>query len=200
VRIGDLTLPQENTNNGGYFARFSYDKVDSRFFPRHGEQFDMQWQGQRENLGADRETDRVAISALVARSVGRHSLIFSANAGSTLNSQTFPQDYFSLGGFLNLSGLRPGELSGPHFGIGRLTYYHRLGTNGGGVFDVPLYAGLSFETGNVWQIRSDARYGDLRKNASVFIGADTILGPVYLGAGGDSHGESAFYLFLGRTF
>jgi hypothetical protein len=29
---------------------------------------------------------------------------------------------------------------------------------------------------------------------------DTFLGPVYLGAGYDQTGNSAFYLFLGRTF
>lgn len=200
VRIGDPTLINENTNNGGYFARFSYDQLDNRFFPRHGEQFDMQWTGQRDNVGADRNSDRVSAGLLVARSRGRNTVIASANAGSVLNSQSFPQDYFTLGGFLNLSGLRPGELSGPHFGIGRMMYYRRVSRGGEGFLDVPLYAGLSFEAGNVWRERDDARFDDLRKNGSVFVGADTILGPVYLGAGRDSRGESAFYLFLGRTF
>ncbi|MBC7984785.1 MAG: patatin-like phospholipase family protein [Candidatus Obscuribacterales bacterium] len=200
VRIGDLSLPQQNINSGGFFARFSYDQLDSRFFPRDGEQFDMQWTGQRESVGADSESDRVAASALVARSAGRNTLIVSANIGSTLNNQSFPQDYFSLGGFFNLSGLRPGELSGPHFGVGRLIYYRRVGNGGDGLLDLPFYTGFSLEAGNVWQIRSDARFDNLRKNASLFVGADTILGPVYLGAGGDSTGESAFYLFLGRTF
>jgi NTE family protein len=200
VRIGDGLSLDENSNNGGYFARVSYDKLDSRFFPRYGEQFEMQWTGQRENVGADRHSDRVSAGALVARSRGRNTLIFSANIGSTLNSDTFAQDYFTLGGFLNLSGLRPGELSGPHFGIGRLQYYRKVSRGGEGVLDVPLYAGFSVEAGNVWQQRDDARFGNLRKNGSVFLGADTILGPIYLGAGSDSKGESGFYLFLGRTF
>jgi len=200
VRVGDTSLPNENANNGGYFARFSYDELDSRFFPRNGELFEMQWTGQRENIGADRHSDRVSAGILVARSRGRNTLTFSANVGSTLNSEAFPQDYFTLGGFLNLSGLRPNELSGPHFGIGRLIYNRKISRGGEGIFGVPLYAGVSVEAGNVWQERSDATFGDLRKDASVFLGADTILGPVYLGAGYDSKGESAFYLFLGRTF
>jgi NTE family protein len=40
----------------------------------------------------------------------------------------------------------------------------------------------------------------MRKNASVFFGVDSPLGPVYLAVGYDEEGENAFYLFLGRTF
>jgi hypothetical protein len=47
---------------------------------------------------------------------------------------------------------------------------------------------------------SDARLGNLHKDASVFLGLDTFLGPVYLGSGFDDHGDQEFYLFLGRTF
>ena len=39
-----------------------------------------------------------------------------------------------------------------------------------------------------------------RKDASVFFGADTFLGPAYIAAGYDDRGRSAFYLFLGRGF
>jgi NTE family protein len=200
VRVGDITLPQLSFSSGGYFARLSYDKLDSIFFPRHGQQWQIQWTAQRPALGADRQSDRAEISGLIARSIAKNTLIFSAELGSTLNSQTYPQDYFQLGGFLNLSGLRTGELTGPHYGIGRLIYYRKIGNGGSGVFDVPLYAGLSLEAGNVWQQRSDMSLGDLRTNGSLFLGADTILGPVYLGAGADENGHSAFYLFLGRTF
>jgi len=200
VRVGDPNLPQTNFSSGGFFGRVSYDKLDSIFFPRDGQQFRIEWSGQRDYVGSDRTSDKVEISALVARSYAKHTFIVSADVGATLNSQTFPQDYFPLGGFLNLSGLSSGEISGPQFGVGRIIYYRKVGSGGSGVLDVPLYAGLSLEAGNVWQQRSDMSFGDLRKNASLFLGVDTILGPVYLGAGGDERGNSAFYLFLGRTF
>jgi NTE family protein len=48
--------------------------------------------------------------------------------------------------------------------------------------------------------RRDMSFGDLRKNGSLFFGVDTPLGPVYLATGYDEGGDSAFYLFLGRTF
>lgn len=200
VRIGDETLPQQSFSSGGYFGRLSYDRLDSIFFPRHGQQAEVQWTAQRMNVGSDRDSDRVEFNGLLARSFEKHTFILSANFGATLNSQTYAQDYFSLGGFLNLSGLHSGEISGPNYGIGRLIYYRQVGRGGSGVLDVPLYVGMSAEAGNVWLQRSDAGLDNLRKDASIFFGADTILGPVYLGAGADTSGSSAFYLFLGRTF
>jgi NTE family protein len=200
VRIGDTSLPQTNFDSGGYFARISYDRLDSVFFPREGQQASVEWTGQRRDIGSDRHSDRVEVGFTLARSRGKSTLIFSANAGSTVDSEPFPEDFFPLGGFLNLSGLGANALSGPHFGVGRLIFYRKIGSGGAGVFDVPLYAGVSFEAGNVWQDRNDASFSDLRNNGSVFVGADTILGPVYLGGGYDEKGESAFYLYLGRTF
>src|SRR6266480_1950529 len=105
-----------------------------------------------------------------------------------------------LGGFLNLSGLRANSLTGPDFAIARVLYYRQIGRGGPGYLDVPTYLGLSLEAGNVWQKRSDARFGNIEKDASVFLGMDTFLGPVYLATGFDQHGNQAFYLFLGRTF
>jgi NTE family protein len=65
---------------------------------------------------------------------------------------------------------------------------------------VPTYLGVSFEMGNVWQNRRDVSLGDTHKDASVFLGMDTFLGPVYVATGFDKNGQQAFYLFLGRTF
>jgi len=199
VRVGDITLPQQNFSSGGVFARLSYDRLDSVFFPRYGQQFTLEWTGQRPAMGADRTSDRAEVGGLAAHSFGKNTLIVSANAGVTLNAQTYPQDYFQLGGFLNLSGLHIGELAGPQYGVGRLLYYRKVGS-GVGVFQMPFYLGASAEAGNVWQQRRDMSLNDLRKNGSLFIGADSILGPIFLGAGADTSGNTAFYLSLGRTF
>jgi NTE family protein len=127
--------------------------------------------------------------------------VFSASGGTTLESRlTDINLLFPLGGFLNLSGLRANSLTGPDFGIARLLYYHQIGRGGPGYFDVPTYLGMSLEAGNVWQSRADAGFGNIRKDASLFLGMDTFLGPVYLASGFDEHGSQAFYLFLGRTF
>jgi len=196
----EQTLVARRYDSGGYFGRFSYDKLDSLFFPRHGQQFELQWHGERTAVGAIRDFDTFSSTWLVARSFDRHTLIFWADAGTTIGGTPTPQNLFTLGGFQSLSGLPPGYLSGPHYAIGRLMYYRRIGRGGEGVLDLPAYAGVSFEAGNTWLDRKDMSFGDLRKNGSLFFGVDTPLGPVYLATGYDEGGNSAFYLFLGRTF
>jgi NTE family protein len=200
VLIGDPSLPDGEFDRGGYFSRFSYDKLDSIYFPRHGQQFELQWSAQRESFGADADVDTIEMSWLMARSRGRNTLIFWSDVGTTVDDVSRPQDFFSLGGFFSLSGLTPASLTGPHYGIGRLLYYRQIGRQGSGVLDFNTYLGLSLEAGNVWQDRESASFGDLRKNGSLFVGVDTLLGPVYLGTGFDEEGQRAFYLFLGRTF
>lgn len=200
ILIGDPDLPTDKFDRGGVFARFSYDKLDSIFFPRHGQQFEFEWRGERHNFGADEDFDTFQTSWLVARSFDRHTLIFWADAGTTDDPPLTPESFFSLGGFFNLSGLPPGYLSGPHYGIARLLYYRRVGRGGSGVLDLPAYAGLSLEAGNTWMERGDMNVDDLRTNGSLFFGVDTPLGPLYLATGFDEDGDKAFYLFLGRTF
>lgn len=200
VLIGDPDLPSEKSNRGGMFARFTYDKLDSIFFPRRGQQLELEWRGERTNMGGDQNFDAYSASWLIARSLERHTLIFWTDMGTTVDNLATPENFFSLGGFFNLSGLPPGYLAAPHYGIARLLYYRKIGRGGAGVLDLPAYAGVSIEAGNAWFDRSDMSFGDLRKDGSLFFGVDTPLGPVYLATGFDQSGDKAFYLFLGRTF
>jgi NTE family protein len=108
------------------------------------------------------------------------------------------QDFYSLGGLFNLSGLSPDSLSGPHFGIARAIYYRRIGKGQEGFLNVPTYLGASLELGNVWARRSDMDLDSARANGALFLGFDTFLGPVYLAAGFDEEGGRSFYLLLGR--
>jgi NTE family protein len=200
VLIGDQSLPTDEFQRGGFVMRFAYDKLDSIFFPRKGQLLEFESRWERGGLGADQNFETYSANWLIARSLGRNTLIFSTDLGTTSDDLTTPENFFSAGGFLNLSGLPPGFLSGPHFAVTRLIYYRQIGRGGSGVLDLPAYIGASIEAGNVWQDRDDASFGGLRKDASLFFGVDTPLGPVFLGAGFDEGGGRAFYLFLGRTF
>jgi NTE family protein len=201
VRVGDPTLPTGDFESTGYFTRLSYDRLDDVNFPRHGTAATLQWDGQRAGLGADQTADRLALDVITARTFGRQTAVWWTSLGSALNEPTADlRTLFSLGGFLNLSGRKVDSLTGPHFGITRLLLYRQIGRGGPGFFDVPTYLGVSLEAGNVWQRRSQASFGSTRKDASVFLGLDTPIGPVYLATGFEQGGTQAFYLFLGRTF
>ena len=203
VRFGDRTLVEPQYNIGEYFFKFSYDRLDNVHFPREGQTFSVQWDANRTNLGADLAADRVQADYLVAGSAGRNTLLFWSSAGSTLDGGVRPTalpEFYSLGGFFNLSGLAPQSLIGPHYAIARALYFRKIGRGGEGFFEFPAYLGMSLEVGNTWQHRGEIRFASARKDASVFVAFDTFLGPVYLGSGYDEVGTAAFYLFLGRTF
>jgi NTE family protein len=200
----DPNLPQQSFtpfNDRDYFVRFSYDRLDDVNFPHSGQQATLQWSGVRNATGVGQTSDQVTGSYIGAYTFGRNTLSFSASGGMSLQAHiTNINLLFPLGGFLNLSGLRADSLLGPDFGIARALYYRQIGRGGLGYLDVPTYIGMSLEAGNVWQSRGDAGFGNTQKDASVFVGFDTFLGPVYVATGFDQHGNEAYYLFLGRTF
>jgi NTE family protein len=207
LEIGDPTdellekQPNQDFGVHDYFVRFSYDRLDNVNFPHSGQQASLQWDADRNVTGVDNVTNQVTFSYVGAVSFGRDTLVLSANSGLTLEDNvTDVRLLFPLGGFLNLSGLRADSLLGPDFAIARVLYYRQIGRGGPGYFDFPTYVGISLEDGNVWQDRRDISFGNTHKDASIFLGIDTFLGPVYIATGFDQHGGEAFYLFLGRTF
>ena len=203
VRLGDPNLVEPQYNNGELFVKFSYDRLDNLHFPREGSQFTFQWDANRTDLGGESAFDKVQADWLMARSLGRNTLLLWATAGSVVSGTIKPTavpNLFSLGGFFNLSGLAPNSLFGPDYAIARAIYFRKIGRGGEGFFEFPAYIGMSLEMGNTWQTRGDMSFGSTRKDASLFLAFDTFLGPVYLGSGYDTAGHSAYYLFLGRTF
>ncbi|MGA0084440.1 MAG: patatin-like phospholipase family protein [Steroidobacteraceae bacterium] len=202
LRIGAATTPvAEDFDVREYFGRFSYDRLDDRNFPREGGYFTAEWRAEHPSLGSGQRADRVNLDGLIARSWGRHTGVLWSSFGTQVDGDPANvRDLYTLGGFLNLSGLARDSISARHYAITRLLYYRQIGRGGEGFLNVPAYAGLSFEVGNVWQDRSDISLGSALKQGSLFFGFDTLFGPVYLGSGFGESGDTAFYLFLGRTF
>ncbi|MHB8811826.1 MAG: patatin-like phospholipase family protein [Steroidobacteraceae bacterium] len=200
----DTELPfpaHQQFGSRSYFTRLTYDTLDDVNFPHFGEQATLQWTGERYVVGGQPHLNQVTFDLLAAHTWrNRNTVSLSMSGGSDLERPTNLLMEFPLGGFLDLSGLKRYSLWGPHYGIGRLLFYRQVDRGGPGYFDVPIYLGMSVEAGNTWQNMSDAKFTSLHKDASVFLGLDTLLGPVYLGSGFDDRGDQSFYLFLGRTF
>jgi NTE family protein len=202
IRVGDPLLNTQDFDSQVFFSEFRYDSVDDVNFPRHGGTFQIGYEAQREGNGtAEDDADLVVYDQLYAHSWGRNTGIVWASAGvRTDNDVDIVRSFFALGGFLNMSGITPETLIGPNYAILRGIYYRQIGRGGIGFLNVPVYIGASVEQGNVWRSREDMSFGDSRTNGSVFLGLDTVLGPVYFATGFDEGGGSAYYLFLGRTF
>jgi len=195
VRIG-VPAPLSDFDLGEMFADISVDRLDNRNFPRHGSFGSIGWIGARESLGTDIEFDQLRIGFLAANSWGRHTLATGIRYGTTFSGDAPLERLYRLGGFVNLSGLNPDELSGQHIGIATLAYYRRLGD----IAFLPTYIGGTIELGNTWQDRSDISLDSSIFAGSVFIGVDSIIGPIYLAVGLAEGGQRALYFYIGRTF
>lgn len=197
LKVGDPALPNFDFDSGGARAKFAVDTFDNALIPKSGTQFNVEWLISRPGFGADSNFDIVESAIDTAWSWNQNTLQFGLEYATTIQSDDLIQNFFPLGGFLRLSGLERGEISGPHLGLARIIYYRQLGETGAGLFDFPFYIGGSVEAGNVWQSRSDISLGSMLVNGSIFAGLDTYLGPLFLAAGFSEDGDSSFYLFLG---
>jgi NTE family protein len=79
-------------------------------------------------------------------------------------------------------------------------YYRQLTSFNLGSMTQRMYAGFSAETGNVYTTGDPVNWASLRLAGSVFVGADTVLGPAYLGFGYCQGGEQSAYIIIGRRF
>ena len=197
LKVGDPTLPNSDFETGGAFARLRFDTMDKSHFPRKGLLADIHWNLSRTGMGADFQFDTVEGNYSQTWSRGKSSLQVGLSYATTAGSHNNIQDFFPLGGFLRLSGLERGEISGPHAGLARLVYYRQAGDMTGGLFETPTYVGVSAEAGNVWQSRDDIGFDTLSLNGSVFVGIDSYIGPIFLAAGFAEGGHSNVYLFIG---
>ena len=153
--------------------------------------------GQRTfSSGSRRSFSRLDSSFTAVRSWGPHTF----NAGGRLaHASQIPSgaiDEFSLGGFQQLSGYRAGQVAGNYLLFGRLTYYRRMDWSPG--VARALFVGGSLEAGNAWLSRREISWGGLKSGSSLFVGADTGLGPLYLSVVHAPRGYTGLYLFLGR--
>ena len=78
--------------------------------------------------------------------------------------------------------------------------YQRLNERAVVPIDQHLFIGFSLEAGNVFQDRNEIRWGNTLTGGSLFVGADTAVGPGYLSFGRTEGGRRSVTLSVGRPF
>ncbi len=187
----------QTTTETGPRARLVLDQLDYALFPGAGYRFEFEAAlGQRRGPAGSEDFHRLQTRGTWALSQGRHTLnahlraSFSDEGGSALVGR------YTLGGFHDLSGYLPQQLSGNHVLLGRMTWYLRLKQDV--VLTRGFFLGASLEAGNAWMRSSAISLGDLRVGSSVFLGADTGVGPMYLGITHAPRGSTGVMFFIGR--
>jgi NTE family protein len=95
-----------------------------------------------------------------------------------------------------MSGYRDGQLLGNYVLFSRLTWYMRLA--GTPTVARAFFVGASAEAGNAYATRDELHATSLRAGMSLFVGADTALGPLYMGLTHAPRGQTGVVLFIGR--
>jgi len=199
-RIGDDVFTAVDTDDGGVGTNFRVDTLDSITWPRRGTHVDATYRRSIESMGGQEDGDFVRAEATQVIELGRNILSASAEVSSIIDGAVNIDTVYRLGGFLRLSGLQPFQLIGTRGGLARIMYYRELTKFSLGSLTQRMYAGVSAETGNVYVAGDPVTVKSLRVAGSVFVGADTVLGPAYLGYGYEQSGQQAAYLIIGQRF
>jgi NTE family protein len=197
VDTGSSLVPEAHNTESGFRARLLHDTRDSGGIPRSGSFAVVDLFAPTEALGADEDYIRTEIEAAKALSSGPNTLVANLRGGTAFGNEMPYYDQFPLGGFLKLSGYANEQFRGNAYAFGSLVYYHRLAT-----LTPPLgkglYLGASLEVGRQWDVIEALNPSETRYGGSLFFGADTWLGPFFLGFGLSGDGETTGYVTLGR--
>jgi NTE family protein len=193
LRVGDPELATPDYDLGRLYAGFTADTLDNSYFPTDGAFVQAVYSWHRPSFGDDESFDRVFIKAGTALSWGRYTVAPGVELGTNTRGDTPFYALFRAGGFLRLSGFESNELSGQELALGRVLFYRRMND----ITFLPVYLGGSAEYG---AIGNDIGAGDGRAAGSLFLGVDSIFGPLYLGAGLAEGGNASGYMFLGQRF
>jgi NTE family protein len=171
-----------------------FDTLDDANFPRRGYVVEVGASAYDYRDLAGDAVQTYQAGALVPVTFGRLTLLGIGNAARSRDDR----GGFNLGGFLDLSGTPVGAVVGSQALMFAGLAYYRIGELLPRAIGRNVYAGFSLEAGNAWQRKSDISFGSMKKAGSLFLGLDSIIGPMYIAWGHTFGGQSAFYLFLGR--
>lgn len=173
VEIGVDAGLQLEVDEGFAAAQFAWDSFDSVAFPREGAYARLLGRFYRPDLGSDSHFDRTSLMFAKAISLDRYTLLGRLSASVVTQGQAGIEHHVRLGGHFNLSGYSRDEFGNQDGGFAALTFYRQFGSRW-----LPYYLGLNYEAGAVWEDIRDARSDDWRDAWSLFVGVDTLIGPI----------------------
>jgi NTE family protein len=192
LKIG-APAPDVDVDIGEAFVKLSDDKLDNLYFPRHGHIGTLEYRAGREGMGSTGDYDQVVFNYTHAFSWGANTVIGSLNASTTLDDNAPLERLYRLGGFLRLSGLQDYQLTGQQAGLASVVFMRRIQK----AQFLQSYIGASLELGGTWQSTSDVSYDSAIVAGSLFLGADTPIGPLYIAYGRTDRQNQSAYVYLG---
>jgi NTE family protein len=196
VSTGPPILPSLDVRTGGIKLQFFADTHDAPWFPRSGQRAIVGAFFSTHTSGGQARYRRLEALWSAALSGGEHTVALTLAGGSGLGSPLPAYEGFTLGGPFRLSGYRIGQLSGERYGLATLRYYNRqvkLPT----LLGAGAYIGGSLEAGRVDRRFSEVGSTGTLASASLYVAAETFLGPAFFGIGVAPGRRHSVYLLVG---
>jgi NTE family protein len=195
-RIGQSGLPTLRTNESGMHASVVIDQRDSATFARSGYRIEANVHRALTSFSAGNNFSRYQWSSEYAKTFGENTIDVALKFGGLYSKAPSAYPYFELGGFLQLSGLRAGELRADQVALARVIGFRRIGNLP--AFGRGIYLGGSLEAGALESPNTLTSAAKTLYGSSVFLGLDTSIGPFYIGYGHATGARRSAYLLLGR--
>jgi NTE family protein len=188
-----------NYDDGRVYLRLGADTMDRAVFPTRGLEAEMVVARSLEALGAGQETDQARLRLNGVRTWGRLTGAAGLELGGVTEEVGLPS-LFQLGGLGRLSGYGMERTFGFYEGLARLGTQVRIADIHAGPYDMPVYAGMTLEAGQVWARESAIGWDSVELHGSVYLGLDSLAGPILFAYGRGDGGQDAYYFMLGWPF
>jgi len=195
----DQTLDQK-ASEAGLQISAAADQFDNPRWPRTGYYFNGDLRYASPQMGGV-DSRYYALTAEDVQTLGNTTVRLTSKLKGNLSEQNSGQNFHPqfLGGFLNMSGYQQDELYGDRVALARMMVYWRAATLPSALGS-GIYLGTSLEMGKVWNQDFTGKNSAWLPGGSIFVGADTILGPFFLGVGSARGGQVIGYMFLGVDY
>jgi NTE family protein len=189
-------LGDDRIDIGEFDLQYIHDSLNSVWFPTSGKLHKLEYLYASDSLGASSDYQQAGANGVVVYSLGRNTGVLNYELGYSFDDKATIERWYRLGGFGRLSGLAPDQLLGRHVALASFAYYRKLND----MEVISTFAGATLEAGNVWETSDDIGLDDLRYSGSLFVGADSPLGPVYFALGYSDSDDFSAYFYIGNPF
>ncbi len=196
--VGDPSLSGQSFELGECSLALRVDGRDDPDFPRTGMLFDLGARISSELLGASDSFEQLLGLFSVPFPVSAEETLLLRVDGGVSSGDTPLHGFYTLGGFMDLSGFSQNSILAEQYGIARVILLSQLSRFGTSLLGLDVYGGVSLEVATIHNQVEGLVNDPFRPGGSVFLGSDTTLFPVYLGLGYAEGGEFALYFAVGR--
>ena len=183
---------------GGAGVLLAIDTLNQSSWPTQGVQFKAN-AARLYGIDETRQTDRYSLQLMKPMTVGALGLTFRFAAESIESDDDEPIEILTLGGFRRLSALAENAVPNNAYQLGSVEVFRRL-TGADAIVNLPVYLGATLEYATFDLDLFQQGLSEDYVAGSVYLGADTVLGPFFLGLGIGEDDQFSVFLHFGRGF